>query len=180
MAVPNKDPKGSPESSLGQVGRALLKFFKPLLQVKAHPVSADPVAKILEDRANLVRQKNAAAQPDAMAALNSKTLTTDKGPIKPGERGSGFIDVKRNTSALWIDVVEDLVDDCQNSSGAAKVRLGNSAYQTAATQSLGTSAKTIGRILDVIALVKEASVAAEDSEEAYQEKIKKSKAPKAA
>ena len=136
------------------MGKSLLKFLQPILQAKAH------TEQLRHDYSNRSAAQDPARSSSVQVHEETESATEDTPKIqqrilRPGDEGSGIISVKRDPNTPWVNVIINLIDSCGKSSGQARSRLGNTAYQSASSGNGGLTKRTIGRMIDLRTIISE-------------------------
>lgn len=153
MALPQTP---SPQSSLGHLGAALLKAFKPVITVPPHsaPIFIKP-----EQKNSNQNEQQKDDHADSGAEENSTDLKSKKS--QPGAT-SGIISVKRDPSVPWVNVVTNLVTACTEGSSNARTKMGATAYNASSGKS-GMAKRVVGGMIDLVTIIKSDSESNEET-----------------
>ena len=139
----------TPQSSLGSLGKSLLKMFPPIIQSQPHiqgRYQPDPQQVALQARDRDRAKQKADADSAAAQGLAAQAKVKDLDGHKATGDGSGLITIRRDPSTPWVNVVIGLVDSCNKSSKNARSKLGNTSYHALG----GGKKRTVGRMINVV------------------------------
>lgn len=147
-------PHVSPESSLGQLGKALLRFFKPVIRVAAHKTKVNSFDGYQQGQRQKKRQQDDAAQLAHQRSEEQEQQSHQSlKPIPSSGEGSGIIDVKRDPSVPWVKVVTGLMDSCQKGSTSARSHLGSHAYGAKKSGGGHQGPAVVGKMIDLRTII---------------------------
>lgn len=130
---------------LSRIGRALLKFFKPIRMTQPHsPGSSVPTAQIASGSSHFNQQKLTVIQ----LAQKDKNRV-----IKPGDENlvqvdEGFTLAPPPAKAQWLDLVIYLLAACRKATEKMRRRSGMGSYQQANMNRGKSKLKAVGNIID--------------------------------
>lgn len=154
FGLSNKKNQISAQSSLGELGSSLLKFFKPAVRVKAHTTQFDYLTKAQggEFAAADVAKVSAPGDGKIIKAGTASAVKSPAAAAKPapGQVGSGVITVARDPSTPWVQVMTGLIDSCQQSKVATQSAMGAQQYRSATENRSAMRRKTVGRIINIM------------------------------
>lgn len=147
----------TPQSSLGELGRSLLKFIVPIRRVKAHTKVHDYLDKTIhskEEAAHTLQESVDLSKTDLKANIPGTGSTTlgkaGSSSTEKGQEGSGYINVKREPRTVWLEMVTGLMRDCDEKAANTRSALGNHTYRDVSKNSSELRRKTVGRIINLV------------------------------